>query len=103
MDRGLFVERGDGKLEHGRKRYPEKIRDIGVDDPAHVGVYVPKSGQRPHERPQDKENIRRRHKIVLEPKLYRREREIEQQIERKRQSNDPREPSRKCPIKHRAK
>jgi hypothetical protein len=86
---GLRIEIGYGQLQAGGERYPEKIRDVYVDQPTNRGRGVPDRDERPDQRSKNEQDIYRRQKIIFQPELKGRKREVENQVQCERQCADP--------------
>lgn len=78
----LPIQIGNRKLQDSRKRNPREIRDVGECDPLVARI---DDDERPYEGAEDREDVERGEQVVLEAELDRREGEIEDEVERKRE------------------
>ena len=99
----LPIQIRDGELEDGREGDPEEVRDVGVYNPrvgGSAGLNVELETERiecierPDERREDQQDVHGGEIVILQPELQVREREIENEVERKRQSDHPRQRAR---------
>lgn len=86
----LSIEISNSKLQTCGEGPPQKVRNIGIDNPAQLRHCMPERVECPDERAHYQQDVDRGQEIILEPKLYRSEGEVEEQVECKRQSHHPR-------------
>jgi len=84
----LPIHPRNSNLQHGRDTDPCEIRDVGEGYPFDMRIY---GNQCPNECGEDEKDIDGRKQVVFEAKLKIGEREIENEVEGKRQSNHCRE------------
>lgn len=84
----LPIQIRDGQLKDGRKGDPEEVRDVGEGDPLHIRIH---GDERPDERTENEEDVYGGEGVILKSKLEIGVREIENEVEQERQSDDPRQ------------